>query len=68
MRELVIRNPTPIITANPAVLQAAMRILIAGGLSVRERDMRIASGASRFVWSRHNVEIRRLVHQLEGGQ
>lgn len=62
---LKIQNAGPVMTADLNVLGAAVKIILAGGSSLNETEMKRASGASYHIWKSKGDAIRALVENLE---
>ena len=65
--QLNIHNAQPLITADPRIAGAAVKIVLAGGASLSEDAAHRATGISYFVWKRGDIarQVLDLVHELE---
>lgn len=63
-----IHNCNRLLGAELHVAGAAVKILIAGGSSLSEDEMRRASGATYYLWKEKGAQIRSLVDELEAVQ
>ena len=62
---LTIQNAGPVLAADLNVLGAAVKIILAGGSSLNETEMKRASGASYHLWKSKGETITSLVQHLE---
>lgn len=62
---LHIYNAGPVMASDLNVLGAAVKILVAGGSTLSEPEMKRASGASYHLWRSKGEAIRSLVESLE---
>lgn len=62
---LEIQNARPALTADLQVVGAAVRILVAGGSTLSEKEARRASGASPYLWRTRGRQILSLVQEME---
>lgn len=62
---LTIQNAGPVLAADLNVLGAAVKIILAGGSSLNETEMKRASGASYHLWKSKGEAITELVRALE---
>lgn len=61
-----LQNQSALITAEPSVVGAAVKIMAAGGIEIDERAAQKVSGLSPYMWGRVGSEVIYLMRRLSG--